>query len=77
MNFARQLRLAMDGMTQEELSTLSGVPQSSIARYLSGARSPGYESLMALQVALPHMRASAPKAKARRVSTTSRSKTKG
>lgn len=79
MNFSRQLRLVMGEMTQEELAKLSGVPQSSIARYLSGARMPGLESFIALQAALPRLKSIVftPKQKARRVSTTSRSKTKG
>lgn len=77
MEFSARLRLAMGDMTQEELACLSGVAQGLIARYLSGQHTPGYENLIALQSALPRLSVPSERKKARRVSTTSRSKTKG
>lgn len=56
MDFARQLRAAMDGMTQEELEELSGVPQTMISRYLRGQAQPKLSTLEKLERVLPKLR---------------------
>jgi transcriptional regulator with XRE-family HTH domain len=55
-DFADILHEAMGGMTQAELSDLSGLRQPTIARYLNRERKPNYAARIALEKALPRLR---------------------
>lgn len=55
--FADQLREAMGEMTQEALAEASGIPQTTISRYLRGEGEPNVSKLEALERALPRLRA--------------------
>jgi transcriptional regulator with XRE-family HTH domain len=54
--FREQLRAAMGEMTQEALESASGVPQTSISRYLRGESEPTLSKLEALERALPALK---------------------
>jgi len=54
--FADQLRAAMGQMTQEELEAASGIPQTTISRYLRGNAQPNVARLETLERVLPTLR---------------------
>lgn len=54
--FSEVLSEAMAGMSQAELADRTGLRQATISRLLAGTRKPRYETIVALEKALPHLR---------------------
>ena len=56
MEFAEQLKTAMSGVSQRQLSKRTGIAQSAIGKMLQGKMSPTITMVARLESALPNLR---------------------